>query len=597
VHDLGEPLEPLDELLHAGLAVDRGEKGVGFRHDIVRESVLSALPAHRRVALHRRALDALGDNADPSVAVRHAVGAADRVAIARWAVPAAEYSAEVGSVRLAASLFGLAAGATGDEEGKARLLAQQGMALADASEFDEALAVFDSAEGLPASPATLAELWAARARVHSLRLQGEQGDKWIARAIEQAELLPKDERPLAPYAVAAGHAMLRRDLATTRRYGQVALELAEQRGDAVAAADVLVTIGSAATSVDPNFTELRAATERAERVGAHRALIRALNNTASNLMDRGRMADALDAINRAIVHCVERDRDDVLARLQVTRIWVLLETGHYDDCAALARTLLDDPHHTWRGGPPGILAIALARTGQPLDRALIEQELRAGAEGSDMTVRVMGRVSAAEIAWLADEITDEFDDLAALHATLLESHGWYQGLIAGWCRLLGGPELEAGEAGAMFTLAAHGDFAGAAAGFADRGMPYHQAFCLYRSNETDSLLAALDLTEQIGAVPLTTKIKAALRERGITAARRRGAGRATSANPAGLTGREVEILRLVAEGLRNADIADRLVLSPRTVDHHVSNVLGKLGVQSRAAAGRAAHALGLVGQT
>jgi DNA-binding NarL/FixJ family response regulator len=149
----------------------------------------------------------------------------------------------------------------------------------------------------------------------------------------------------------------------------------------------------------------------------------------------------------------------------------------------------------------------------------------------------------------------------------------------------------------MFTRAAEGDFAGAAASFAERGMPYHQALCLYRVGEPDALQAALDITLEIGAAPLTTKIKAALRERGIATARRRGPGRASRTNPAGLTGREVDVLRLMTDGLRNAEIAERLVLSTRTVDHHVSNVLGKLGVQSRSAAGRAAHALGLVEQT
>uniref|UniRef100_UPI0015F01B2E helix-turn-helix domain-containing protein n=1 Tax=Pseudonocardia pini TaxID=2758030 RepID=UPI0015F01B2E len=55
----------------------------------------------------------------------------------------------------------------------------------------------------------------------------------------------------------------------------------------------------------------------------------------------------------------------------------------------------------------------------------------------------------------------------------------------------------------------------------------------------------------------------------------------TRANPAGLTGRQLEILQLVAAGLTNAEIAARLVLSVRTVDHHVSAVLQKLGVASR----------------
>ena len=55
----------------------------------------------------------------------------------------------------------------------------------------------------------------------------------------------------------------------------------------------------------------------------------------------------------------------------------------------------------------------------------------------------------------------------------------------------------------------------------------------------------------------------------------------TLANPAGLTDRELETLRPVATGLSNAEIARRLVLSPRTVDHHVSAILGKLGVPTR----------------
>ena len=51
-----------------------------------------------------------------------------------------------------------------------------------------------------------------------------------------------------------------------------------------------------------------------------------------------------------------------------------------------------------------------------------------------------------------------------------------------------------------------------------------------------------------------------------------------------LTRREVEVVRLMAAGLTNADIAERLVVSEHTVHRHVSNILGKLGVPSRAAA-------------
>jgi DNA-binding NarL/FixJ family response regulator len=77
----------------------------------------------------------------------------------------------------------------------------------------------------------------------------------------------------------------------------------------------------------------------------------------------------------------------------------------------------------------------------------------------------------------------------------------------------------------------------------------------------------------------------------------RGPRPATRANPAGLTGRQLEVLALLSDGLSNAEIADRLVVSPRTAEHHVAAVLAKLGATTRWDAVRRAAELELVPAT
>jgi DNA-binding NarL/FixJ family response regulator len=65
-------------------------------------------------------------------------------------------------------------------------------------------------------------------------------------------------------------------------------------------------------------------------------------------------------------------------------------------------------------------------------------------------------------------------------------------------------------------------------------------------------------------------------------------------NPSGLTARELDVLRLLAAGMRNAQIAQQLVVSPRTVGHHVSAILAKLSVTSRTEAAAEAARLGII---
>jgi DNA-binding CsgD family transcriptional regulator len=142
-----------------------------------------------------------------------------------------------------------------------------------------------------------------------------------------------------------------------------------------------------------------------------------------------------------------------------------------------------------------------------------------------------------------------------------------------------------------FALGIEGDWEGAAALWRSLGAPYEHALELAASGRPPRLLEALTALDGLGAGAAAGLVRRELRRLGVTRLPARPRPR-TRANPAGLTGRQVEVLGLLAQGLTNAEIAERLVVSVRTVDHHVAAILAKLNVGSRREAARAAADLG-----
>src|SRR6266545_4187130 len=199
-----------------------------------------------------------------------------------------------------------------------------------------------------------------------------------------------------------------------------------------------------------------------------------------------------------------------------------------------------------------------------------------------------GQVAAAraEHAWLHGEERRVAEEAARVFdAAVQVAHPWFAGELAFWLWLAGAPPPLPPVVAEPYRLLLAGDWRGAAAAW--------RALALACGDQDEAPLEALALLDGLGARQTAQRLRRQLRRRGNLRVPR-GPNRATAANPAGLTGRQVEVLALLAEGLTDAEIAARLSLSAKKVGHHVSALLAKLGVGSRQQAAAAARRLGVV---
>jgi DNA-binding CsgD family transcriptional regulator len=201
----------------------------------------------------------------------------------------------------------------------------------------------------------------------------------------------------------------------------------------------------------------------------------------------------------------------------------------------------------------------------------------------------------AEAAWLAGEAPAvEQATGGALSLALQYQAPWVVGELACWRWRAGvDDKLPRGAAAAPYALSISGEGRRAARLWRQIGCPYEAALALADSDDEEAQRQAIDELQGSGARAAAAIVIRRLRERGVRGLPR-GPRPQTRENPAGLTARELEVLALLAEGLRNAQIAQRLVVSQKTVDHHVSAILRKLDVRTRGEASAAAGRLGLL---
>jgi len=599
----GEAAGAVDECFAGAILAERGD-GIGFRHELARASIESALGPARRRELHRALLAALAsspEGADPARLAHHAEGAGEAAAVLELAPAAAHRAAQLGAHREAAAQYARAlrfAGPRPPEE-RARLLSR----LADAqyatddqvdsiASWNRAIDCYREAgdvAGEAESQCRLVTNYACRGAMEDARAAG-------ARAVELAESLGDHPVVGEAYASMALLGLYDGIFDACIDWGQRGAAIAAAAGDGETLVDAMTSAGSAEFFRDgaASGTLAQALSEARSRQLVS-GIPRALHNLAAGAVEHNVHDLANRSIEEGLAHCADHDLDMWTLALLGLKARSQLNQGHFEVAAEVGSQLADDLHDSPAPRFEGlqVLALVRARRGDPGVQPALDQAMAMGCPADEVDWAGPLAVTRAEIAWLegrADQI-DEITAPAFQLARATASVPWVLGALAGWRRRAGLTDRMRGPRPAEpWALELAGRHAAAVAAWDRLGRPYEAAIALGMGGRRieDARARLRELGAQAPAAIFARRLRQS-GVRGIT----RGPRPSTRKNPANLTARELEVLALLGDGLMNAQIAQRLHLSVRTVDHHVSSILRKLDVPSRAQAGIEATRLGI----
>ena len=597
----GCPPSVIDELLASGLLTGDGA-AVTFRHEIARLAVAGAVAAHRGSAIHARilaSLQALGCDDDACMAF-HAEAAGDGPAALRYASAAARRAAALASHREAATQF------------------ERALRFADQAEPATVASLYDGF----AYEASLLDRWqeAADARERALALWRQVGDRlregdtlrWLASslcslsrgdagvaAVREAVALLE---PLGPTAELAWAYATLATMWMVRGANLDAIELA-RRAQAVAwplgltkvLSNALNTEACAVRAIGGKWAGTLHQALDIALAGRHEAEVaRAyVNLHASHVAERD-WAAAERYFTRGIAYCDDHDITTYSIYARSERTSALERMGRWDESVAICDDLLSTggPSPNIRLCPLGRLGAIQVRRGEPGAWECLDEAIDYADGAGEPQSIVPVRLARAEALWLEGNLADARREAELADDAADGCDGWDRGAVAVWLRRTGSARPPRGELAAPYQCQLDRDWAGAARLWTDLGCPYEAGMALLGSADEASLRKALWIFTDLGA-PATARLTRQKMRRLAIRSIPAGPRTATREHPLGLTRREREVLDLICARHTNAEIAGKLFISVKTVDHHVSAVLAKLDAPTRRAAATRAAKLGL----
>jgi DNA-binding CsgD family transcriptional regulator/tetratricopeptide (TPR) repeat protein len=600
----GPDADGVDDCVAHGMLVSSGS-GLGFRHELSRATIADELPPIRRAAVNRAILRVLEPRRGVDVArlAGHAASAYEAEPAFRYGRRAARRAADLGAHREAVHHYrtALRFASAQPARDRATLLDALSAECMVTDQIDEALSAAEESLELWNEIGDPIRIGAAHLALEYVAWYLGQGELALRHAAEAVATL----EPYGPtvelgraltgagtFAVDSGDT--RRALTTLER----GLEIARSAGDRYGESNALNSIGWAMVyylgDVDGGIAYLEQALRIALEHDYGHVSGRAYANLAAILTDN----DRYDSADTVIADGLRYAEDHELSLRWVCITSVLadseLKRGRWDDACADAWAVRQRAGTMAVGHIPALRTIGTItmRRGDPDGHSTLLEALQRAEATGDMQQIVPVRLALAEEAWLQrdlDSVRGMTSKVLGRTDKPLTAH--HRGELTSWAVRLGEAHDPPAGTPRQLALQITGQWQQAADAWHALDRPYDEALALMEVGTPDALTTAFEILDRLGARPAAALAAERLRDLGERVPR--GLRPSTRSNPAGLTTRELEVLHLVAGGMTNAEIATQLFVSDKTVEHHVSRILGKLGVANRREAARAAEQLDL----
>ncbi|WP_160753950.1 ATP-binding protein [Qipengyuania algicida] len=591
----------LQDCIDLAILTKDNEHRLRFRHELARLATSNRCSSIDKRNLHLRHLESMlqePERYDAGEVLHHARGAGDAVRVLQFAPIAAKRAALLGAHKEAADYLEAALDHIDEAEPTeaAQLYESWAYEAAISHRIDDrvvearrhALTMWRAI----GNDLKIADNLRHLSRLHWYRGEAVQANRYLDDAVRMFERIDDDRQLALAYSMRSQMEMLSSHMDEAIGWGRRALEKIGKEPYPEVEVHALNNIGTARMFLGDadGIADLERSLEIAFRHNLHEDAARVFTNLSEYAVDMRRLDLAEDVLERGISFDTDHDLDSWTFYLLGRKAQLRLEQGRLREVEEICRRVIGTPGQTLLMRLPAriMLGRAQLRLGDEEAPRTLEKAHKDALATGEVQYVIPVLLSMLERAWLVGSSSAAQEACAALDRIGAASFSrWSDAEYAFWrvlCGLTYTPPQ--GADGTAFGQALAGDFEAAGMAFARLGADYLAHVCFGLCDKPQTVSAALSALHRQEAGATLTRLTQLLEERGL---RReeislpRGPYRASRDNPFSLTAKEMIVLEYLAQGLSNAEIAEEMSRSQRTIEHHVSAILQKLEAENRLA--------------